>query len=51
MAKIIPIDSEDRKDWKQLNAEALKEDVLSVIGQYLSVGRLENLYIEQYIIK
>ena len=25
MAKIIPIDSEDRKDWKQLNAEALKE--------------------------
>ncbi len=25
MAQIIPIHSEDREHWKQLNAEALKE--------------------------
>jgi hypothetical protein len=25
MAKIIPIDNEDRELWKQLNAEALRE--------------------------
>lgn len=33
------------------NAQALKSDVLSVVNQYLSVDRLEQLLIEQYLVK
>jgi len=33
------------------NVETLKEDLLSVINQYLSVARLETLLIEQYMVK
>ncbi|WP_461210613.1 flagellar basal body-associated FliL family protein [Desulfocurvus sp. DL9XJH121] len=33
------------------NAQTLKADVLSVVNQYLSVDRLEQLLIEQYLVK
>jgi len=33
------------------NAETLKSDILSVVNQYLSVDRLEQLLIEQYLVK
>jgi flagellar FliL protein len=33
------------------NVEALKKDVLSVMNQYLSTGRVETLLIEEYLVK
>ncbi|NJB67052.1 flagellar FliL protein [Desulfobaculum xiamenense] len=33
------------------NAEALKADILSVMNQYLSTGRIETLLIEEYLVK
>ncbi|MFO7818290.1 MAG: flagellar basal body-associated FliL family protein [Thermodesulfobacteriota bacterium] len=35
----------------QKNADKIKEDILSVINQYLSNGRITKLLIEEYIIK
>ncbi|WP_028586804.1 flagellar basal body-associated FliL family protein [Desulfocurvus vexinensis] len=33
------------------NVEALKTDLLSVMNQYLSVGRLETILVDQYLVK
>jgi len=35
----------------QKNADKIKEDILSVVNQYLSNGRISTLLIEQYVIK